>query len=152
MTSKNATEGVPPRPHLPSPFDGQGRRHIDPEAQHTRNINWIFDGLIVVIVVVIVGGLLYGFWESNLKPVASVDGTDIKRSQLDDRKKLEDFRASRLQAQTTTALAAGEIDADLASTRLALADSCAPAPTTWWPRSWSASPSRSSSQHRKAWN
>ncbi len=102
---------------------GKDGRHIDPEAQHTRNINWIFYGLIVVIVVVIVGGLLYGFWESNLKPVASVDGTDITRSQLDDRKKLEDFRASRLQAQTTTALAAGEIDADLASTRLALADS-----------------------------
>ena len=65
----------------------------------------------MVIVVVIVGGLLYGFWESNLKPVASVDGTDITRSQLDDRKKLEDFRASRLQAQTTTALAARDIAA-----------------------------------------
>ena len=64
------------------------------------------------VVVIIVGGLAYGFWESNIKPVASVDGTDISRSELEDRKKLQDFRAARFEAQTTAALAANEIDAD----------------------------------------
>ena len=102
---------------------GNDGRHIDAEARHTRNVNWIFYGLIVLIIVVIVGGLVFGFWETNLKPVASVDGTDVTRSQLEDRKKLQDFRAARFEAQTTAALTAGSIDADLASTRFALADS-----------------------------
>ena len=105
---------------------GSDGRHIDAEAQHTRNINWIFYGLIVVIIVVILGGLVFGYWESNIKPAASVDGTDISRSQVADRKKLQDFRSTRFQAQTTAALAAGDIDADLASTRFALADSLLP--------------------------
>ena len=98
-------------------------KFIDAEAQHQRNINWVFYGLIVVVVVVIVGGLAYGFWESNIKPVASVNGTDISRGDLEDRKKLMDFRGARFEAQTTAALAAGEIDADLANTRFLLADS-----------------------------
>ncbi len=77
----------------------------------------------MVIIVVIVGGLAFGFWESNIKPAATVDGTDISRGQVADRQKLQDFRAARFEAQTTAALAAGTIDADLASTRFALADS-----------------------------
>ena len=53
----------------------QAGKFIDAEAQHQRNINWAFYGLIVVVVVIIVGGLAFGFWETNLKPVATVDGT-----------------------------------------------------------------------------
>jgi hypothetical protein len=98
-------------------------KYIDAEAQHQRNVNWVFYGLIVIVVVVIVGGLIFGFWESNIKPVASVNGTDISRGQLEDRKKLKDFRGARFQAQTQAALAAGDIDADLANTRYLLADS-----------------------------
>ena len=101
----------------------QAGKFIDAEAQHQRNINWAFYGLIVVVVVIIVGGLAFGFWETNLKPVATVDGTDVSRSELEDRKKLQDFRGARFEAQTTAALAAGQIDADLADTRFLLADS-----------------------------
>jgi PPIC-type PPIASE domain len=104
--------------------DKRGRL-IDAEARHDRNVSWVFYGLIVVIVVVIVGGLLYGFWESNLKPIANVDGTDVSRSQLEDRKKLKDFRAARLDAQTRAALAAGDIETGLASTLLSRAQAMA---------------------------
>ena len=102
-------------------------RHMDAEAQHTRNVSWMFYGFIVVIIVIIVGGLVYAFWESNLKPVASVSGTDVSSSDLDDRTKLLQFRADRAAEQTTAALADGTIDADLASRRFANADSQTPA-------------------------
>jgi hypothetical protein len=101
-------------------------RLIDADAQFTRKISWLFIGLIGLIVVVMVGGLVFGFWESNLKPVATVDGTDISRSDLEDRKSLLTFRADRMGTQTSSALAAGTIDSDLANTRFALADSIRP--------------------------
>ena len=97
-------------------------RYMDSEAQHTRNVSWLFYGLIVIVVVIIVGGLAYGFWETNLKPVASVDGTDVSRSQMEDRYKLEQFRADRLAAQTSTALAEGTIESDLANLRFTIAN------------------------------
>ena len=104
---------------------GKDGKLIDADAQHTRNVSWIFYGLIVVVVVVIVGGLAYGFYESNLKPAATVDGTDISRSDLSDRQKLEDFRAARFEAEARVALTAGLIDATLADTRFGVAASLA---------------------------
>lgn len=101
-------------------------KFIDADAQHTRNISWIFYGVIVIIVVVIVGGLAYGFWESNLKPAATVNGTDISRGELADRQQLKQFRAARFQAEAQAALAAGEIDATLANTRFGVAESLGP--------------------------
>jgi parvulin-like peptidyl-prolyl isomerase len=100
-------------------------RYIDAEARHTRNVSWMFYGLIVIIIVVIVGALAYGFWESNLKPVATVNGTDVSRSQLSDRQKLKDFRAARYEAEARVALAAGEIDANLANARFSEAQGMA---------------------------
>ena len=105
----------------------------------------------MVIIVVILGGLVFGYWEKHQA------GRQRRRHGHQpqpgrNRKKLQDFRSTRFQAQTTAALAAGDIDADLASTRFALADSLLPAPTTSWPVSWSTSSSRSSSLPRKAWS
>ena len=97
-------------------------KFIDADAQHTRNVSWIFYGVIVVIIVVIVGGLVYGFWESNLKPAATVNGTDVTRGELADRQKLKDFRAARFQAEAQAALALGSIDATLATARHAQSD------------------------------
>jgi peptidyl-prolyl cis-trans isomerase C len=107
--------------------DSRGR-HIDEEARHTRNVTWAFYGLIVVVVVVIVGALIYGFWEANFKPAASVQGTDVSRGELDGRASLLEFRADRASAQTTSALSAGDIDAALANQRFAEAE--AQRPTT----------------------
>jgi parvulin-like peptidyl-prolyl isomerase len=96
--------------------DDKGRL-IDADAQHTRNVSWLFYGLIAATVVVIVVALGFGFWESNLKPMANVDGTDVSRAEWNDRQKLEQFRAERAESQVSTALAAGVIDADLADRR-----------------------------------
>jgi parvulin-like peptidyl-prolyl isomerase len=104
---------------------GRDGKFMDADEQHTRNVSWIFYGIIVAIVVVIVGGLLYGFWESNLKPAATVNGRDISRAELADRQQLKDFRAARFQAEAQAALAAGEIDATLANTRFGVAESLA---------------------------
>ncbi len=101
-------------------------RYLDAEAQHTRNVSWMFYGFIVIIIVIIAGGLLYGFWESNLKPVASVSGSDISRGDLDGRIKLLQFRADRASEQTAAALAAGTIDADLANRRFTIAGNATP--------------------------
>lgn len=92
-------------------------RLIDADAQHTRNISWMFYAIIGLIVVVIVGGLAIGYYETNLKPLASVDGTDISRGDKDDRQKLEAFRAARADSLTSAALADGSIDTDLANRR-----------------------------------
>ena len=97
--------------------DSRGRL-IDDDARRTRNITWTFYGLIVVIVTIAIAGLAYGFWESNLKPLASVNGTEVGRGEWEDRQKLEAFRADRAESQVRAALAAGTIDSDLANRRL----------------------------------
>jgi hypothetical protein len=75
---------------------------------------------------VVVGGLAYGFWETNLKPLANVDGTQVGRAEWQDRKKLLDFRATRAQSQVRAALADGSISSDLANRRLASIDNDLP--------------------------
>ncbi len=93
-------------------------RLIDEEARHARNVTWLFYGLIVVVVTIAVAGLAYGFWENNLKPLASVGGTDVGRGEWEERQKLETFRADRAESQVRAALAAGTIDSSLANRRL----------------------------------
>ena len=101
-------------------------RHLDSEAQHTRNVSWLFYGVIEAIIAILVGGIVYGYWESNLKPVPSVDGDDVSRGELDERKALLQFRYDRLNEMTSQGLADGTIDADLANRRFTIADSLAP--------------------------
>jgi hypothetical protein len=101
-------------------------RLIDDEARHARNVTWAFYGLIVIAVVVVLGGLAYGFWETNLKPLANVNGTQVGRAEWQDRVKLLGFRASRGQAQVRAALAEGSISSDLANRRLADIDNARP--------------------------
>ncbi len=105
--------------------DKRGRL-IDDDARHTRNVTWLFYGLIVGVVVVIVGGLAFGFWEANFKPMAKVDGTEVTRGDWEDRQKLEEFRAERADQQISAALAEGAIDADLANRRFATAADARP--------------------------
>ena len=96
--------------------DDKGRL-IDADAQHTRNVSWMFYALIAGAVLIIVGGLAFGFWETNLKPLANVDGTEVGRGEWQDRQKLEAFRADRADSQISAALADGSIDSDLANRR-----------------------------------
>ncbi|MFI5293236.1 MAG: peptidylprolyl isomerase, partial [Candidatus Limnocylindrales bacterium] len=58
------------------------------------------------------------FWEANLKPLASVNGTEIGRGAWEERQRLEAFRADRADDATRAALAAGDIDEELANRRL----------------------------------
>ena len=97
------------------------RRASDPEARFTRNVTIAFVAIVVAVAVVVLIGLAYGFWESNLKPLANVNGTQIGRGEWEDRQRLDAFRADRTETATRAALLAGEIDEDLANTRLTAA-------------------------------
>lgn len=92
--------------------------YIDAEARHTRNVTWLFIALIVLVGAVALIGLAYGYWEGNLKPLASVNGTDVGRGQWQDRQELEQFRSDRAERQVRAALADGTIGGDLANRRL----------------------------------
>jgi len=98
--------------------DSSGR-YIDSEARHTRNVTLLFVLLIAAVAVVAVAGLAYGYWESNLKPLANVGGAQVGRGEWEDRQQLEDFRLTRAEATIRSALADGTLDTDLASRRLA---------------------------------
>ncbi len=74
--------------------------------------------LIAVTALILIVALAYGFWEANLKPLASVGGVEVSRAEWDDRQRLETFRADRADVATRAALLAGEIDEDLANRRL----------------------------------
>jgi hypothetical protein len=64
--------------------------YIDSEEQHTRNVTWLFIGLIVAVGIVAVIGVGYSYWESNLKPMANVAGTEVSRGDWEDRQALEE--------------------------------------------------------------
>ena len=97
------------------------RRASDPEARFTRNVTIAFVAIIVAVAVILFIGLAYGYWESNLKPLASVNGAQIGRDEWEDRQRLEAFRADRTETATRAALLAGEIDEELANSRLTAA-------------------------------
>ena len=96
-------------------------RASDPEARFTRNVTIAFVAVIVAVALFVIFGLAYGFWESNFKPLASVNGTQIGRGEWEDRQRLEEFRADRAETTTRAALLAGEIDEELANSRLTAA-------------------------------
>ena len=94
------------------------RRSSDPEARFTRNVTIAFVFVIVATATVVIAGLAYGFWETNLKALANVDGTEIGRGEWEDRQRLDAFRADRADTTTRALLLAGDIDEDLADRRL----------------------------------
>ncbi|CAN5853932.1 hypothetical protein BH23CHL8_BH23CHL8_03580 [soil metagenome] len=93
-------------------------RHSDPEERFQRNVTLGFVGLIALVAIMIVGGLAFGFWESNFRSVASVAGTGIRQAEWEERVRLEDFRLSRAEGRVRTALAAGTVSEEVASARL----------------------------------
>jgi parvulin-like peptidyl-prolyl isomerase len=113
----------PPRPSISERLSrtfssGGSRRAHDPEARFTRNVTIAFVVLIVAVALVVIIGLGYGFWEANFKPLASVSGAQIGRGEWEDRQRLEAFRTDRADTTTRAALLAGDIDEDLANSRL----------------------------------
>jgi parvulin-like peptidyl-prolyl isomerase len=118
MTSSTGPERR--RPSLSRLLPGRtGGRYADPEERFQRLVTLGFIGLIVIVSVILVLGLLYGYWDSNFRPVASVDGTGISRGQFEDRVRLEDFRLTRAEGDVRTALAEGSVDVAVANARLA---------------------------------
>src|SRR5688500_12927592 len=97
---------------------GSSGRYSDPEERFQRFVTLGFIGLIVAIAVIVILALLYGFWDSNFRPLASVGGVGISRGEFDDRVRLEDFRLTRAEGDVRTALADGAVDPAVANTRL----------------------------------
>ena len=109
------------RPSLPSrllPGRSPGR-YSDPEERFQRYVTLGFIGLIVTVAIIVVVALLYGFWDANFRPLATVGGVGISRGEYQDRVRLEDYRLNRAEGAVRTALAEGAIDQDVANTRLA---------------------------------
>jgi parvulin-like peptidyl-prolyl isomerase len=94
------------------------RRASDPDDRMQRWVTIGFIGLIVLVGLVVLAGLAYGYWDSHLRPVASVGGTGISRDDWSARVRLEDFRLSRQEARVRSALTAEEIDGDEANRQL----------------------------------
>jgi parvulin-like peptidyl-prolyl isomerase len=93
------------------------RRPLDPEERFQRRVTLAFIGLTAAIVAVVVIGVVYGYWDQHLKPVASVNGTGISRDQWTDRARLEAFRLERADRRVTAALASGELTAEQGAAR-----------------------------------
>jgi parvulin-like peptidyl-prolyl isomerase len=103
----------------PKPPAGRPLRAAqDPEERFQQWVTIGFVALIVTVTVIVVGALLYGYWDANFRAVANVDGSSISRDQWRGRAALEGFRLEREEGRIRTALAAGEIDQDEAAIRL----------------------------------
>jgi parvulin-like peptidyl-prolyl isomerase len=90
----------------------------DPEERHTRNVTMLFAALIALAAIIIIVGLGFGFYDANLKPLASVNGSDVGRGEYEDRIALETFRLDRAETAVRAGLADGSLDTDLANRRL----------------------------------
>ena len=70
MTS--STGPVRRRPSLSRLIPGRsGGRYGDPEERFQRTVTLGFIALIVIVSAILILGLLYGFWDSNFRPVAA---------------------------------------------------------------------------------
>ena len=109
MTSAPKTRGTTaPKRH---------RQH-DPEERFQMWVTIGFIALIAAVVITIVVGIGYSFWQQHWQPVASVGGASISKDQWADRGKLELFRLDQQEGRIRTALAAGQISSTDADTRL----------------------------------
>jgi parvulin-like peptidyl-prolyl isomerase len=94
------------------------RTHASPEDRQNFWVNVGFVGIIVSVVVILVAALGVGYYNDHLKPVASVGGTQVTRDEWTERALLTLNRIRRSEARVRETLAAGEIDAEVASARL----------------------------------
>jgi parvulin-like peptidyl-prolyl isomerase len=117
MTSSTGSDGRPSLLSRLTPGRSPGR-YSDPEERFQRLVTLGFIGLLIAVAVIVVVALVYGFWDANFRPVASVGGVGISRGEYDDRVKLEDFRLTRAEGDVRTALADGAIDEAVANARL----------------------------------
>ncbi len=121
MTSPS-TPSRKPAPVRTTRASSGGHRASDPDARFTRNVTLGFIVIIAAIAAVVLFGIIYAFWDANLKPMATVYGSQVGRGQWEDRERLETFRAERAQTATRAALLAGQIDEDAANARLTAAN------------------------------
>ena len=97
---------------------GSSNSISDPEERFTRNVTFGFVALIVIAALVVIIGLGYGFYDSNLRPLANIGGTEVGRGQYDERLALETFRLDRAETAVRAGLVEGSLDEDLANRRL----------------------------------
>ncbi len=86
------------------------RRPLDPEERFQRRVTLAFIALTAAIVAVVVIGVVYGYWDQHLKPVASVNGAGISKDQWADRARLESFRLEREDRRVTAGARGGSAD------------------------------------------
>ncbi|MEO7118050.1 MAG: peptidylprolyl isomerase [Candidatus Limnocylindrales bacterium] len=94
------------------------RGGVDSEDRFQFLVTVGFVALVALVAVILVGSVALSYYNSHLKPVATVGGIGITRDQWADRSKLGSFRIVRAEAAVRRALAAGQIDEATAQSRL----------------------------------
>ncbi len=91
--------------------------HADPEERFQFLVTVGFIAIIALVVGILLAALALNYYNANLKPVASVNGTSITRDEWTSRTDLTLFRLDRARRQLREALAAGHIEQAAADQR-----------------------------------
>ena len=94
------------------------RTSVDSEDRFQFLVTVGFGVVVALVALILVGSVGLNFYNSHLKPVATVAGTGITQDEWADRSRLGSYRISRAEAAVRQALAAGQIDEATATTRL----------------------------------
>lgn len=106
------------------------RRSSDPEARFQFWVTIGFVALIVVVVLIILGAIAYGYYDAHYRAVASVGGTGITRDQWHDRAALDLYRLEAEEGQIRTAVSAGQISAADGDSRISAIETAKQSVTT----------------------
>ncbi len=88
------------------------------ESRDRRNFltNLAFGLLVLAAILILVAAVAYRWYDEHLVSVGSVDGQAITRDELRDRAQIEDFRLLEQLRRLNTAVGAGQVSAEDAST------------------------------------
>ena len=90
---------------------------VETEERQQAVLTVLFIGTIVVVALIFIGALGFGWYNDNLRSLGKVGGTEISPQMLRDNVNLEQWRISRDEGRITQAQIAGTIDADTATSK-----------------------------------
>ena len=97
------------------------RTRRDPLHAEDRFQFWVTVGFVVIIalvVLILVAAVGIDYYNSHIKPIATVGGASIDRGRWDERTRLTLFRLSRAEGLVREQMAAGLLDPQVGATRL----------------------------------
>lgn len=106
----------------PAPRPTTRPRRRDHWQREERTQFWVtigFIALIALALLFLLGSVAVGYYNEHFKAVGNVQGAQITRDQVRERVALNQFRLTRTEGQVRQAAAAGEIDEQTMTTRLA---------------------------------